>query len=123
MLPALIGQKRASEILMLNRTILAEQAVQWGLANQIVAADQIRDEGRTVAESIAQKKRGSVQRTKRLLWREADALAARLEEERVRFCEQIVTAEAHDGIEAFLNLKRSERNQAFRTNPVSGRTQ
>src|SRR5512137_29444 len=30
MLPLLIGQKRASEILMLNRTILAEQAVQWG---------------------------------------------------------------------------------------------
>jgi 2-(1,2-epoxy-1,2-dihydrophenyl)acetyl-CoA isomerase len=108
MLPLLIGQKRASEILMLNRTITAEQAVQWELANQIVAADRIRDEARAVAESIAQKKRGSIQRTKRLLWQDADALAARLEEERARFCEQIVTAEAREGMEAF--LKRAARN-------------
>jgi 2-(1,2-epoxy-1,2-dihydrophenyl)acetyl-CoA isomerase len=115
MLPLLIGQKRASEILMLNRTIPAEQAVQWGLANQIVAADRIRDEARAVADSIAQKKWGSIQRTKRLLWQDADALAARLEQERARFCEQIVTAEAHDGMEAFLN--RVERRQ------TRGRTQ
>jgi 2-(1,2-epoxy-1,2-dihydrophenyl)acetyl-CoA isomerase len=120
MLPLLIGQKRASEILMLNRTILAEQAVQWGLANQIIAADRIRAEARAVAESIAQKKWGSIQRTKRLLWRDADALAARLEEERARFCEQIVTAEAHDGMEAFLN--RVERHPASQRNPVSGQT-
>ncbi|MBM3130211.1 MAG: enoyl-CoA hydratase/isomerase family protein [Chloroflexi bacterium] len=102
MLPALIGNKRASEILMLNQTISAEQAVAWGIANRIVARDQIRDEARAVAESIVQKKHGSIQRTKRLLWRDADALAARLEEERARFCEQIVTLEAREGMEAFL---------------------
>jgi 2-(1,2-epoxy-1,2-dihydrophenyl)acetyl-CoA isomerase len=103
LLPWLIGQKRAGEVLMLNRTLTAEQAVQWGLANQIVAADRIRDEARAVAESIAQKQQGSIQRAKRLLWQDTNTLAARLEEERANFGEQVVTAEARDGMEAFLN--------------------
>jgi len=102
MLPAVIGQKRASEILMLNQTLTAEQAVQWGLANRIVGADRIRDEARAVAKAIAQKKSGSIQRTKRLLWKDTDVLAAWLEEERARFREQIVTVEARNGMEAFL---------------------
>lgn len=102
MLPAIIGPKRASEILMLNQTLTAEQAMPWGLANRIVARDQIRDQARAVAEAIAAKNYGSVQRAKRLLWQDADALAARLEKERARFCEQIVTVEAREGMEAFL---------------------
>jgi 2-(1,2-epoxy-1,2-dihydrophenyl)acetyl-CoA isomerase len=105
MLPSVIGQKRVTEILMLNQTITAEQSVQGGLANRIVPANQIRDEARIVAESIVQKKRGSIQRTKRLLWQDADGLAKSLEQERQRFCEQIVTAEALSGMETFLKKK------------------
>jgi 2-(1,2-epoxy-1,2-dihydrophenyl)acetyl-CoA isomerase len=105
MLPSIIGRKRAGEVLMLNQTITAEQAVQWGFANRIVPANQIRDQARIVAESITQKKWGSIQRTKRLLWRDADALAASLEQERRKFCEQIVTGEALNGMEAFLKRK------------------
>ena len=106
MLPALIGQKRTSEILMVNQTITAQQAVQWGFANRIVVASRIRAEARAVAESITQKKQGSVQHVKRLVWGDVDALAARLEEERQRFREQIVTNEARAGMESFLQ-KRS----------------
>lgn len=102
MLPSIIGQKRASEILMLNQTITAEQAIAWGLANRMIARDQIRDEARRIAESIAQNKWGSIQRTKRLLWRDANTLAVALEHERQKFCEQIVTPEALNGMEAFL---------------------
>lgn len=102
MLPEVIGAKRTSEILMLNQTITADQAVQWGLANRMVSANRIRSEARAVAESIAQKNRGSICRTRRLLWQDTDRLAARLEEERARFCEQIVTDEARMGMETFL---------------------
>jgi len=102
MLPSVISQKHVSEILMLNQTITAEQAVQWGMANRIVAAERIRDEARAVAESLAMKKWGSVQRTKQLLWQDTNALFGALEQERTQFCEQIVTAEALKGMEAFL---------------------
>jgi 2-(1,2-epoxy-1,2-dihydrophenyl)acetyl-CoA isomerase len=100
MLPEIIGRPRAAKVLLLNETIGAEQAVAWGIANRIVARDQMRDQARAVAESIAQKKLGSIQRTKQLLWQ--DTLAARLEAERVQFCKQIVTVEAREGMAAFL---------------------
>jgi hypothetical protein len=70
-----------------------------------VPTNQIRDEARMVAESIAQKKWGSIQRTKRLLWKDTDALAASLGQEREKFCEQIVTAEALNGMETFLKRR------------------
>jgi 2-(1,2-epoxy-1,2-dihydrophenyl)acetyl-CoA isomerase len=105
MLPSIIGPKRSSEILMLNQTITAEQAVSWGMANRIVPANQIREQAQMVAESIAQKKWGSIQLTKRLLWQDTDALAASLEQERQKFCEQIVTPEALNGMEVFSGKK------------------
>jgi 2-(1,2-epoxy-1,2-dihydrophenyl)acetyl-CoA isomerase len=105
MLPSIIGPKRSSEILMLNQTINAEQAVSWGMANRIVPASQIREQAQMVAESIAQKKWGSIQRTKRLLWQDTHALAASLEQERQKFCEQIVTPEALNGMEVFSGKK------------------
>ncbi|MBU3916634.1 enoyl-CoA hydratase/isomerase family protein, partial [bacterium] len=44
LLPSIIGRKRAAEIMMLNKTITAEQSVLWGIANQIVEKDKINDE-------------------------------------------------------------------------------
>ena len=105
MLPSIIGQKRTSEILMLNQTISAEQAMTWGMANVIVPANQIRDEAQSVAESIAQKKWGSIRRTKGLLWKDTDALKTALDQERQKFCEQIVTQEALNGMGAFLKKR------------------
>ena len=105
MLPEVIGQKRATEALMLNGTISAEQAVAWGIAQRIVPSAQIRAEARIVAEAIAQKKARSLQHIKRLLWADADALAARLEAERQQFVRQIVMPEAQRGMEAFLQRR------------------
>ncbi len=104
MLPAVIGPKRAAEVLLGNRTIPAGQAVAWGLASRVVPADRLRDEALAVAQDLAAKKPGSVRHTKRLLAR--SDLAARLEAERVHFVEQIVTSEARQGIAAFLEGRR-----------------
>ncbi len=102
MLPMIIGQKRASEILMLNQTITAEQAVAWGMANRIVAVDEIRAEAFSSAQNIAQKKPGSITRTKRLLWNDGAVLARKLDAERAQFVEQVITDEARNGMMEFL---------------------
>jgi 2-(1,2-epoxy-1,2-dihydrophenyl)acetyl-CoA isomerase len=102
MLPSVIGHQRAAEILALNRTITAEQAVAWGIANRIVPADQIRDAARATAEAIARHKPGSVWRTKPLLWGDIGQIARRLDAERQQFVEHIVSAEARAGMAAFL---------------------
>ncbi|MBI4788545.1 MAG: enoyl-CoA hydratase/isomerase family protein [Chloroflexi bacterium] len=103
MLPAVIGAKRAAEALLLDRSITAHQAIEWGLANRIVSADKIRDEARAVANAIVQQKAGSVMRAKRLLW--SNNIAGKLEEERQQFVRQIVSAEAQEGMAAFLHIK------------------
>ena len=105
MLPEIIGRRRAAEVLLLNETIGAEQAVAWGIANRIVAADRIHAEARAVADAIAQKKVFSVRQTKSLMWGDGDALSARLEAERQHFVQQIVTPEAQQGMCDFLQRR------------------
>lgn len=111
MLPALIGAKRTADILMHNHTITAEQAVAWGLAGRIVPADQIRRQALVDAEAIANKKRGSQRHTKRLLATGDGGLAERLERERVRFVQQITTAEARQGILDFVANRSGQSGQ------------
>ncbi|MBI5300557.1 MAG: enoyl-CoA hydratase/isomerase family protein [Chloroflexi bacterium] len=105
LLPNKIGAPRAARVLMRNETITSEQAVAWGIANGIVPSEKIRDEARAVANDIAAKKLGSIQRTKCLLWGDVNALAARLEAERREFVQQIVTPEAQQGIAEFLQKR------------------
>jgi 2-(1,2-epoxy-1,2-dihydrophenyl)acetyl-CoA isomerase len=107
LLPALVGLKRAAEVLMCNQTITAEQAVAEGLANRVVPADRIRDEALSVARELAAKKPGSLRQTKRLLGAALGDLGTRLEAERTRFVEQIMTEEARQGIAAFLDGRRN----------------
>jgi len=102
LLPEVIGNKRVAEILMTNSTISAEQAVAWGLANRIVSTGEIRSAALGIAQEIAAKQFGSLQRTKRLLAMQPAELSDRLEAERLHFVEQIKTPEAQESMLSFL---------------------
>lgn len=102
LLPSMVGARRAAEILYLNVTISAQEAVAWGLANRLVPAGRIREEAQRVARAIAAKKPSSIRHTKRLLYMNRDEIAAGLEEELDHFLQQIVTKEAQDGLRTFL---------------------
>lgn len=102
LLPTVIGGKRAAEILMLNETITAEQAVASGLASRIVPLDRVRQEARAIAGRIAEQPTGSVHAIKRLLWAGDHRIATRLEEECEQFVRQITTVEARQGMITFL---------------------
>ena len=109
MLPAVIGTKRAAEVLLTDRPITAQEAVEWGMANRIVRAGKIVDEARAAAEQIALLTRGSETRAKRLLWGDVEGLAARLERERQEFVQQIASDEALQGMAAFLRPRKRAR--------------
>lgn len=106
LLPLVIGRRRTEEVLLLDRSIPAEAAVQWGLANLIVHGDEIRNRALATARAIAGMRSGGVRRTKQMLWGEPSSLAGRLEDERRSFVEQIVSTEAHEGMLSFLNRSR-----------------
>jgi 2-(1,2-epoxy-1,2-dihydrophenyl)acetyl-CoA isomerase len=102
LLPEIIGRKRSAEILMLNSTIAADQAVSWGLANQLIQAEDIRDTALSIAHDIATKQTGSIRQIKKILASHSEDLADRLEAERVCFVEQIKTRETQQSMIAFL---------------------
>jgi enoyl-CoA hydratase/carnithine racemase len=52
-LPRLIGQGRASELLFTGRTMSAEEGERWGFHNRLVPADRLIDEAQALARSLA----------------------------------------------------------------------
>lgn len=52
-LPRLIGQGRASELLYTGRFMTAEEGERWGFHNRIVPADRLADEAAALAREIA----------------------------------------------------------------------
>ncbi len=53
MLPRIIGQGRAAELLYTGRSMSAEEGERWGFYNRIVAADALEAEAAKLAQSIA----------------------------------------------------------------------
>jgi enoyl-CoA hydratase/carnithine racemase len=53
-LPRIIGQGRASELLYTGRFLEAEEAERWGFYNRIVPPESVREEAAALARSIAQ---------------------------------------------------------------------
>jgi enoyl-CoA hydratase/carnithine racemase len=53
MLPRLIGQGRAAELLYTGRAMTAEEGERWGFFNRLVAADALEREALTLARRIA----------------------------------------------------------------------
>jgi enoyl-CoA hydratase/carnithine racemase len=54
MLPRVIGQGRAAELLFTGRTMSAEEGERWGFFNRIVAADVLEGEAIALARSLAE---------------------------------------------------------------------
>ncbi|MEX0731256.1 MAG: enoyl-CoA hydratase family protein [Aquisalimonadaceae bacterium] len=52
-LPRIIGQGRASEVLYTGRSIKADEAERWGLYNRVVTADSLLSEAQQLARSLA----------------------------------------------------------------------
>lgn len=52
-LPRVVGQSRAAELLFTGRTMTAEEGERWGFFNRLVAADKLETEAITLAKSLA----------------------------------------------------------------------
>ena len=98
----LAGPRRAAQALLLNRTVCAEEAVAWGLASEVVAAEHLQETATAAARKIAGYPAGTMRAAKALLRRGHDRLAADLEAERRQFLELITNPQAVAGVDDFL---------------------
>ncbi len=98
-----LTQKRCLELLLTGELIDAETALEWGLINRVVDDGDHRQAAADLAETIAAKSPMAVQLGKEAFYAMADmppeeALAYSNE----RFAELCTTADARNGIKAFL---------------------
>jgi enoyl-CoA hydratase/carnithine racemase len=54
MLPRVVGQGRAAELLLTGRTMSAEEGERWGFFNRVVASDVLESEATSLARSLAE---------------------------------------------------------------------
>jgi enoyl-CoA hydratase/carnithine racemase len=107
LLPRLIGQQRAAELLLLGKPIDALTAQTLGIVNRVVEDDALAAEARALARALAQQPTGALIATRRLLRGDPAQLLARIEEEARVFGAQLQSEEFRERIRAFLARGRA----------------
>ena len=69
LLPRMLGYAKAAELLMLGEAFTAQKALDCGIVNQVVAADELADLAQAKAEQLAAKPPEALRQTKMLLRR------------------------------------------------------
>ena len=105
-----MGYKRAMELLLTNRVLDAQQALEWGLVNQVVDDERLAETAAALAARLAAGPVGAFGAVKRLLAEAEPGFEAQLARESRSISARGTTAEGREGIAAFLE-KRAPRFQ------------
>ncbi len=101
-LPRIIGQSRASELLYTGRFMTAEEGERWGFFSRIVTPDQVLPQARILARQIAEGPTFANTMTKRMLAMEwAMSVEEAIEAEAVAQALCMTTADFERAFEAF----------------------
>lgn len=104
LLPNLIGHPRAFELFALGEAIDGRTALNWGLANRAVPADQVEATARELAVKLSQRAPNSIRKTKALM-RDAEAIWELMQREAVAFGDQLRSPEAIETFTAFMEKR------------------
>jgi 2-(1,2-epoxy-1,2-dihydrophenyl)acetyl-CoA isomerase len=102
-LPRLIGTRRTLELMLTNRRLTAAEALDWGLVNQVVPDAEVETTALKLASKLAAGPTGSYDTIKKLVIASAsETLESQMELETRGICGATHTADAREGIRAFL---------------------
>jgi enoyl-CoA hydratase/carnithine racemase len=102
LLPRLVGQQRAAELLFLGKPLDAASAQSLGIVNRVAEDTALAAEAHELARAVARQPAGALAATRRLLRGDPAQLLARIEEEARVFGAQLASAEFRAGIRAVL---------------------
>jgi len=105
LLPRAVGYKRAMELLLTNRVLDAQQALDWGLVNQVVEDGSLAETAGALAERLAAGPTGAFGAVKRLMAEAEPGLEAQLARESRSIALRGTTGEGREGIAAFLEKR------------------
>jgi enoyl-CoA hydratase/carnithine racemase len=101
LVPNLVGQRRAAELLLLGERINADRALQLGLINRIVPGGQALIEARGLAARLSEKPAGALQATKRLMKHAGSDVLTQIAAENEAFAARLQTPEFREKVAAF----------------------
>lgn len=106
-LPRLIGVRRTMELYLTNRTLTATEALDWGLVNQIVAADELDSTVEKLAAKLASgptKAHGGVKKLLQMTFN--DSLESQMERETRTIVNMSTTEDGKEGVKAFTEKRK-----------------
>ena len=108
-LPRRVGDRRARELMLTNRVLSAEEAMDWGIVNQVVSEDELEETVSKLAGQIANGPTRAFGQVKSLLNASFDnSLETQMELESRGIADMSRTDDGKEGIAAFLAKRKPE---------------
>lgn len=108
-LPRLIGMRKTQELMFTNRRLSAEEALQWGAINQVVADDELAAEALKLATQLANGPTRAFGMVKKLLQSSFDnGLETQLDAEAQGIASMTELNDGKEGIAAFMEKRAPE---------------
>jgi len=108
-LPRLVGEKKAKELILTGDLISAEEALSLGMINKVVSHDQLRDAVEKIAEKIKAKSSVILELAKIAVNKSLDTpLSVGVESEKELFAMCFGTDDQKEGARAFLEKRKPD---------------
>ena len=106
-LPRIIGTRRYTELILTNRVLSANEALDWGLINKVVDLKDLKDEANNLAKKLASGPTLAFGKLKNLVNNSfLDSLEGQMEYEARMISDSAKTKDGMNGIDAFVNKKQ-----------------
>ncbi len=107
-----VGAAKASELLLLDPVITAEEALNWGLVNYVVSPDSLMEKARELAEIVLSKSLQAFARSKELVNRSLwTGFTEQLELERNGIMAAGESSDFAEGVRAFMEKREPRFNR------------
>ena len=104
--PALMGHRRAFELLVMGKPLNGEEAKACGLVNAVAPAGQVETVAMEAAKRIAALPAEAVAVSRKMMKAAPETIVARMDEEAEEFKRRLKSPEAKAAFEAFLRRKK-----------------
>lgn len=107
LLPRIVGRRRAMELLLTNRTLGADEALAWGLVNEVVDDADVLSRAQTLAARFAAGPTEAYAAVKRLMDAADPGLEAQMAREGRAIAAQGLHPHGIEGVHAFLEKRKA----------------
>ena len=106
-MPRKIGDRRTRELMLTNRVLSADEALDWGVVNKVVVKNALMDETMKLAIKLSQGPSLAYGNVKKLLDSSfTQSLETQMELEARAISEMVLTEDGQEGINAFLEKRK-----------------